>query len=69
MKSLALCAAALVGFGALVFAGTAASTVPASAKCQFDEGYGRYTPCSLSTRARNASSTKEMAATRRALLY
>jgi hypothetical protein len=29
-----------------VFMGTAASTVPASAKCQFDEGYGRYTPCS-----------------------
>jgi hypothetical protein len=46
MKSLAKCAATLAGFGALVFVGAAASTVPASAKCQFDEGYGRYTPCS-----------------------
>jgi hypothetical protein len=45
MKSLAICAAALAGFGALVVASTAL-TVPASAKCQFDEGYGRYTPCS-----------------------
>jgi hypothetical protein len=46
MKSFAISAALLAGFGALVFMGTAGSTVPASAKCMFDEGYGRYTPCS-----------------------
>jgi hypothetical protein len=46
MKSFTISAAMLAGFGALVFMGTAGSTVPASAKCMFDEGYGRYTPCS-----------------------
>jgi hypothetical protein len=46
MKSFTISAALLAGFGALVFMGTAGSTVPASAKCMFDEGYGRYTPCS-----------------------
>jgi hypothetical protein len=46
MKSFTISAALLAGFGALVFMGTAGSTVPASAKCLFDEGYGRYTPCS-----------------------
>jgi hypothetical protein len=51
MKSLAIKAALLAGFGALAFTGTVASTVPAVAKCMIDEGYGRYTP---STRARSA---------------
>jgi hypothetical protein len=46
MKSFTISAALLAGFGALVFMATAGSTVPASAKCLFDEGYGRYTPCS-----------------------
>ena len=46
MKSFAISAAVLAGFGALVFMSTAGSTVPASARCMFDEGYGRYTPCS-----------------------
>ena len=45
MKSLAICAALIGGFGALVFMGTVASTVPASAKCMIDEGNGRRTPC------------------------
>ncbi len=45
MKSLAIKAALLAGFGALSFTGTVASTVPAAAKCMIDEGYGRYTPC------------------------
>jgi hypothetical protein len=36
----------LSGFGALVFMGTVASTVPAAARCMIDEGNGRYTPCS-----------------------
>jgi len=33
------------GLGGLVFLGTVASSVPASAKCMLDEGYGRYTSC------------------------
>jgi hypothetical protein len=41
----AICAALLAGFGAIVFMGTVASTVPASARCMVNEGYGRYTPC------------------------
>jgi hypothetical protein len=45
MKSLAISATLLAGFGALVFMGTMASTVPAAAKCMIDEGNGRYTPC------------------------
>jgi hypothetical protein len=45
MKSLAIHAAFLAGFGALMFMGTVASTVPAAAKCMIDEGNGRYTPC------------------------
>jgi hypothetical protein len=45
MKSLAIHAALLAGFGALAFMGTVASTVPAAAKCMINEGYGRYTPC------------------------
>jgi hypothetical protein len=45
MKSLAICATLIGGFGALVFMGTVASTVPASAKCMIDEGNGRRTPC------------------------
>ena len=46
MKSIAIRAALLAGFGALTFMGTVASTtVPAAAKCMIDEGYGRYTPC------------------------
>ena len=43
MKSLAIQAALLTGFGALMFMGTA---TPAAAKCMIDEGNGRYTPCS-----------------------
>jgi hypothetical protein len=44
MKSLAIRAALLSGFGALMFTGTVA-TAPAAAKCMIDEGNGRYTPC------------------------
>ena len=43
MKSLAIQAALLTGFGALMFMGTA---TPAAAKCMIDEGNGRFTPCS-----------------------
>jgi hypothetical protein len=46
MKSLAISAALLGGLGALIFTGTIATTVPASAKCMIDEGNGRFTPCS-----------------------
>jgi hypothetical protein len=46
MKLLAIPAVLLAGLGALVFMGTVATTVPASAKCMVDEGNGRYTPCS-----------------------
>jgi len=45
MKSIAIPAALLTGLGALVFMGTVATTVPASARCMVDEGNGRYTPC------------------------
>jgi hypothetical protein len=45
MKSLAIKAALLAGFGALAFVGNVASTVPAAARCMIDEGYGRRTPC------------------------
>jgi hypothetical protein len=45
MKSLAISATLLSGLGALVFMGMMATADPASAKCMFDEGYGRYTPC------------------------
>jgi hypothetical protein len=45
MKSLAISASLLAGFGALVFMGNVASTVPAAARCMIDEGNGRYTPC------------------------
>jgi hypothetical protein len=45
MKSLAICATLVGGFGALVFMGMVASTGPASAKCMIDEGNGRRTPC------------------------
>jgi hypothetical protein len=44
MRSLAIHAALLTGFGALMFTATVASAVPA-AKCMIDEGNGRYTPC------------------------
>jgi hypothetical protein len=57
MKSLAIQAALLTGFGALMFMGTA---TPAAAKCMIDEGNGRYTPCSAlykSTRAAAAQSS------------
>jgi hypothetical protein len=46
MKSLAIRAAVLSGFGALMILGTVATTVPAAAaKCMVDEGNGRFTPC------------------------
>jgi len=45
MKSLAIQAALLAGFGAVAFMGTVASTVPATARCMIDEGNGRLTPC------------------------
>ena len=45
MKSIAIHAALLTGFGALMFMGTLATTVPAAAKCMIDEGNGRFTPC------------------------
>ncbi len=46
MKSIAIPAALLAGFGGLVLMSTVASTVPASARCMVDEGNGRFTPCS-----------------------
>jgi hypothetical protein len=52
MKSFTISAALLAGFAALVFVSAAGSTVPASAKCLFDEGYGRYTPCSAMYRSK-----------------
>jgi len=52
MKSLAIQAALLAGFGAVAFMGTVASTVPATARCMIDEGYGRYTPCSALYRSK-----------------
>ena len=45
MKSLAIRAAVLSGFGALMFLGTVATTLPAAARCTVDEGNGRFTPC------------------------
>jgi hypothetical protein len=45
MKSLAINVGVLIGFGALVFMGTVATTVPVAAKCMIDEGNGRRTPC------------------------
>jgi hypothetical protein len=45
MRPLAIHAAVLAGFGALMFMGTLATTVPAAARCMIDEGNGRYTPC------------------------
>jgi hypothetical protein len=45
MKSLAIHAALLAGFGALMFTGTVASAAPAPATCVIDEGNGRYAPC------------------------
>ena len=45
MKSLAIHTALLAGFGALLFMGTVASTVPVAAKCMIDEGNGHRTPC------------------------
>ncbi len=45
MKSIAIRAAVLSGFGAVMLMGTVATTVPAAAKCMIDEGNGRYTPC------------------------
>ena len=45
MRSLAISAALLSGLG-VVFMGTVATTVPASARCMIDEGNGRFTPCS-----------------------
>jgi hypothetical protein len=45
MKSLAIKAALLAGFGALAFTGMVASTIPAAARCMIDEGNGRMTPC------------------------
>jgi hypothetical protein len=45
MKSLAIRAALLTGFGALMLMGTVATTVPAAARCMIDEGNGRFTPC------------------------
>jgi hypothetical protein len=46
VKSLAIHSALLASLGGLVFVGTVASTVPASARCMIDEGNGRFTPCS-----------------------
>ena len=45
MKSLAIRAALLTGFGTLMLMGMVATTVPAAARCMIDEGNGRYTPC------------------------
>jgi hypothetical protein len=45
MKSLAIRAALLTGFGALMLMGMVTTTVPAAARCMIDEGNGRFTPC------------------------
>jgi hypothetical protein len=45
MKFLVIPTVLVAGLGALVFMGTVAMTVPASARCMIDEGNGRYTPC------------------------
>ena len=45
MKSLAIHAALLAGVGALMFMGTAATTIPAAAECVIDLGNGHLTPC------------------------
>ena len=58
MKSLAICAALIGGFGALVFMGTVASTVPASARCFVDEGNGRRTPCDAMYKSTRQGPTK-----------
>ena len=54
MKSLAIQAALLAGFGALAFMGTVASTVPAAAKCMIDEGSAAIPHAKRSTGARSA---------------
>ena len=73
MKSLVSPTALLAGFGALMFMGTVATTVPAAAKCMIDEGNGRRTPCdamfiksTTSTKPLSALSTKETVGVRRA---
>ena len=53
MKSFAIHTALLAGFGALLFVGTAATTVPAAAKCMIDEGNGRRTPCEAMYKSAN----------------
>jgi hypothetical protein len=58
MKSLAISASLLAGFGALVFMGNVASTVPAAARCMIDEGNGRYTPCSALLKKSKTSKKK-----------
>ena len=58
MKSLAIQAALLAGFGALAFMGAVASTVPAAAKCMIDEGNGRYTPCEAMVKATKSKKKK-----------
>jgi hypothetical protein len=45
MRSLGINGVLLAGFGAFMFMGTVASTVPAASKCMIDEGNGRRTPC------------------------
>ena len=59
MKSLAIRAALLTGFGALMFMGTVATTVPAAARCMIDEGNGRYTPCEALVMKQSKSKAKK----------
>ena len=58
MKSIAISASLLAGFGALVFMGTVASSVPASARCMIDEGNGRFTPCEALLKQKKAKKSK-----------
>ena len=58
MKSSAISASLLAGLGAIVFMGTVASTVPASARCVIDEGNGRYTPCEALLKQKKAKKSK-----------
>jgi hypothetical protein len=58
MKSFAIPTALLAGFGALLFMGTVATTVPAAAKCMIDEGNGRRTPCDAMYKSTTYKSAK-----------
>ena len=58
MKSFVIPTALLAGFGALMFMGTVATTVPAAAKCMIDEGNGRRTPCDAMLKVKQKKTKK-----------